>query len=68
MDLLMGEYGDAWSRMNPQLIFKQMDETAACYFIIIIIISETAVFNWENIAGEQLSGKVIRNSPWHVSN
>ena len=32
----MGEYGDAWSRMNPQLIFKQMDETVAFYFLIFL--------------------------------
>ena len=54
--------GDELHGMNPQLIFKQMDETAAFYFFKFF--SETAVSNWEKIAGEQVLGKEIRNSPW----
>ena len=53
--------GDELHGMNPQLIFKQMNETAGFYFFIF---SETAVSNWEKIAGEQVLGKEIRNSPW----
>ena len=55
MDLLMWKYGGWVDGMNPQLIFKQMDETAAFYFFKFF--SETAVSNWEKIAGEQVLGQ-----------
>ena len=55
--------GDEWSRMNPQLILRQMNETTSFYFYYLKQLGFFAIkkFNWRLITLQYCGGFCIHS-------